>query len=515
MSKKIFLFLSGLILIVNAIRLPAQTTEPGIVKNEIQESAKSGLVYVIPIHGAMMDQGLPYFIKRSIESAKKEKAALIIFEIDTPGGAVDVTTEISTAILNASPITTVAYIVLKDNEGMGAISGGVLVSISCDKIIMQSGTAIGASEVVGAEAHQEKYTSAVGAIMRARAESKGHSTNLVMAMVDKELEVKEVKVDGRRTFLTPVEINDLVQQGKSVEIIKTVIEKGKLLTLTAREAKEYGLCSAIMEKLEEIPPLYRITNPIFKEASSTWSEDLVMFLTNPLVAAILMMVGMLAVGISLYAPGFGVPEGLAITCFLIIFFGNYLVGLAEAIEIVLFILGILLLTVELFVLPGFGVAGIGGIILILVSLVLSMQNFTLPDPQIAPWQVEILQKNVLIVAGSFFAALVTFLLLLKFLPNTPFLSRLVLRTEEQTQSGFTITLPEQETFIGQKGTALTTLRPSGKIKIGEKLLDAVADGEFVEKNETVEVIRTEGTHLVVTKHFRLIGGQDTKPPDKI
>lgn len=467
----------------------------------LDSTSNEKLVYVIPVKGPIMDRGIAYFVKRAVKIAKANKADLIIIEIDTPGGAVTISKDeytmgVVNAIEDASPIPTVAYV------AKHALSAGVLISISCDKIVMQPDGVIGASEVivVGGESqqHQEKYTSAFRAIYKAKAEKKGYPVNLIISMVDKDMEVLEVRVNGIRDFLTPSEIERAKNEGKTVQTIGQIVAPGKLLTLTAKDALNYGLAMAIAKKREDIPQIYGWTKATFREIFPTWSEHLVIFLTSPAVTAILIMIGMIAVWMAFKMPGSGVAEIIAITAFLLVFFGHYLVGLAEVTEILIFLGGLILLAVEIFLTPGFGVIGLCGIALIIISLILCMQGFTLPSRE-RPWEWQVLQRNFAIVAISIGLALPLFLLLVRLIPGTPYFKELILKTEERDTDGFTISLADSHALLGQQGIVFTDLRPSGKIQIGEKLVDVVSDGEYIKKGETVKVLRIEGQRIIVTK----------------
>ncbi|MBI4834323.1 MAG: nodulation protein NfeD [Planctomycetes bacterium] len=463
---------------------------------------KEVLICVIPIKGPIMDRGLPHFIKRAVEQAKEVGAKLIIFEINTPGGAVSIGDEeytmgIVKGIENSLPVTSVAYV------ANAAISAGVLISIACDKIIMQPDATIGAAEVIVGSGdtphpHQAKYTSAFEAIMKAKAEKKGYPYNLVAAMVNRNLAVHQVKINNSQiAYLTEEEIKQVKAEGKDIAVIKRIGKPDEPLTLTASEAKEYGLISAIVSKRDEIPGLFGIKDFTFREMEPTWSEDLVIFLTNPLVSGILIMVGLIAVWMSFKAPGMGVPETLAVVCFLLIFFGHYLAGLAEVTEALIFFLGLALLAVEVFIIPGFGVTGIAGIILILVSLVLSMQDFTVPSSDL-PWQWRIFWNNLSVVIISSVSAMVIFIFIVRLIPYSPYLNRLVLKAEETSSEGFTSS-DDYHKLIGSTGIVLSYLRPAGKIRIGEELIDVVTEGEFIEQGKPVKVIKVEGNKIIVEK----------------
>ncbi|MFA5793693.1 MAG: NfeD family protein [Candidatus Brocadiia bacterium] len=491
--KKILAVLFLMLLVGLPVAWSAPDNAPASPTNT---SSVKQLVYVIPIKGAIMDWGLNYFVKRSIETAKSNNAALIIFDIDTPGGRVDISIELCNIIENAAPITTVAYV------DKWAVSAGSLISIAADKIIMKDGAIIGSAEVVGAPVgHEEKYASVMRTEFKARAQKKGYPHNLMMAMVDKDMEVFEVKVDGKRDFLTRDEIKNLSMQGKEVAEIGLVIGKGKLLNLTARDALNYGLATAIKDNRDEIPALFDIKSFKITEASQTWSEYLVAFLADQTVTLILVAVGLIAGYSAFQMPGTGLLEAIAVLCFGIIFFSQYLVGLAQVTEILLFILGIGLIGVEIFLLPGFGVAGISGAILIFVSLILSMQNFTLPDIEKAPWQWTILQHNFVTVGAALIISIVILIIIARFLPSMPIFNRMILPTALATPAGITVSGIDAGTLVGNKGIVLTDLRPSGKIRLdnSEETLDVVTDGDFINKGESVVIDAVEGSRIVVRK----------------
>ena len=501
----VLVLLIGGILIINA-----QTTAISHTENTNITPGKTALVYVVPIKGPIIDK-VPYFIRAATADAKKEGAGLIIFEINTPGGAVSIGDEeytmgIVKAIENAAPITTVAFV------ANAAISAGVLISISCDRIVMQPDGTIGAAEpIVGSGSepspHQAKYNSAFEAILKAKAQKKGYQANLIAAMVNRNLKVIQVRINDRDLdFLTEEEINQAKLEGKDVVDIKRIGKPDEPLTLTAFEAKEYGIASALVNQRSEIPALFGIKEFRFKEAIPTWSEYLVMWLTSPIVSGILILAGLIAAGMALKAPGMGLPEAIAILCFGLIFFGHYLVGMAEFTEILIFIAGVGLLAVEIFILPGFGVFGIGGIVLIFISLILAMQGFTIPDVKDAPWQLETLQKNFIVVGLSFSLAVIIFILFIRYVSSVPFFHHLVLSADEKTDAGFSSVKIDTPSFLGKKGIVFTALRPVGKITILDsagketsETIDAVTEGDFINKGETVVIINIDGSRIVVER----------------
>ena len=492
------------ILIISGPAIYAQDQVISASQTTSVSPTQPALIYVVPIKGPIMDKGMAYFIRHSVELAKEEKAALIIFEIDTPGGAVgggeEYTIGICNSIDRASPISTVAYIT------HWAWSAGSLVSIATDKIVMKQVASIGSAEVVGAEEHQEKYTSAIRTEFKARAEKKGYSANLMMAMVDKDLEVHEVLVDSVRQFLTPQEIQEARNSGKLVEEVKLIIASGKLLNLSAGDALKYGLASAIKDERSEIPPLVGITNFRFKEVTPTWSEHLVMYLTSQVVSGILILAGLLAAYMAYQTPGTGLMEGIAVFCFALVFFGHYLIGLAEITEILLFILGMGLIGVEVFLFPGFGVFAISGAILVLVSLIMSMQGFVIPDMKGAPWQLVTLERNFIVVGLAFSLSLIIFVIMVRFLPSVPFFRHLILSADVKTSAGFSSVAMDAAPLLGKKGLVFTALRPVGKIAVlddkgrqTDQNLEVVTEGDFINKDETVVIIQIDGSRIVVER----------------
>jgi membrane-bound serine protease (ClpP class) len=487
--------------------LPATPTGQADVITPAPVARPNSLVYVVPIKGEIMDRGIAYFVHHAVERAKEDNAALIIFEIDTPGGAVgegeEYTMGICASIQNASPISTVAYVT------QWAMSAGSLISISADKIIMRSGSVIGAAEVIAGGSnmaeHQGKFTQAIAKQFKSIAQKKGYPPNLAMAMVDRNLEVKEVIVDGKKEFLTPQEIQELPGT-RSIEIIKTVTTKDQPLALSALDAKDYGFASAILETRAEIPPFFGINNPTFKQVTPTWSEALVMYITSPVVSSILILAGLLAAWMALKMPGFGVPEITAIVCFGLVFFGHYLVGLAQATDVLIFILGLGLVAVEILLLPGFAIFGVTGAILMVAGLILSMQGFVIPDIKTAPWQVEILQRNLITVGLAFATAFALFIIFIRYLKSVPVFHKLILSAEVRSESGFVSVAKDDSALVGTKAIVFSTLRPAGKITLLDSRgretdhnIDAVTEGNFIDKGEMVVITEVDGSRIVVEK----------------
>jgi len=288
-------------------------------------------VYFVPIKG-VIDLGLSAFVKRALTEAKDNNAKAVILEIDTFGGRVDAAVEICDALEETKPITTVALI---DDQ---AWSAGALISLACDKIIMSPGSSIGSAEPrqMGGggdkdELTDEKAVSAIRAKFKALAEQNNHPVNLALAMVDKDFEVKQVKVKGETKILTSTEIDDLkVQYGeKEIQVIKTINPKGKLLNLTAKEAKSLGLAQEILDNRAAVLNYLGERGSKTVETSLSWSELLVRFITHPMISPLLLTLGFLGLFFELKIPGWGLSGTLGV-----VFLGLFFWGIGALLDLV-------------------------------------------------------------------------------------------------------------------------------------------------------------------------------------
>jgi membrane-bound serine protease (ClpP class) len=466
-----------------------------------QVSNPTPSVVLVPVTGEIDVKNLA-LVLRAVREIKSRPPSLVIFEIDTPGGRIDHMLTMGEEIMSLAPIPTVAYVRPMGTGGItgGAWSAGAYLAICCKKLYMYPGTVIGAATPVaetseGVKPVEEKYVSAFREKFRARAEQNGYPPNLAAAMVDKDLEVFEVVVDGHKQYLTAGEMEKLKDQGKIFDWPKVPFDsKEKLLTLTDRQVVDTGM-GKIAENLGTIYQDARLASPAEITISASWSEHLAGFVTSGIVSTILLVVGILGIWIELKTPGFGVPGVLGVLSFALLLFGHHLAGLAQVPHMLLFALGILLVLVELIWFPGVGWFAISGAVCAFAGLVLSLQGFIVPDVQGAPWQTDVLLSSMGRTGVAFLVAGVGFFSLLRFLPKVPMFGRLVLQAElsgsAPSQAGET---PRLE---GRRGHALTPLRPSGKVDIDGSVFDVVADGEFVAVGEPVEVLRTEGIRIVV------------------
>ena len=462
-------------------------------------------VYVVPIQGEI-DRALMVFIRRSIQQAVEAETPAIIFEIDTFGGRVDSALQITTLIGSVEDALTVAYI--PANPAMTGVSwsAGALISFSCQAIYMAPGTSIGAAAPVfqspeGMEMAPEKVVSAVRTQMAALAEKNGYSKAVAQAMVDSDVELLEVFLDGERRLISREELPDLEMEARESGLIletgKTISREGKLLSLTAGEMEEYGISSGSPASQEALLTFLGLGDTEIVALEASVPDQIISAITGSVLTSLLVLVGLIALYLEITSPGFGVPGTIAIICFAIVFLGSSMLGTVASLELLLFLLGVVLLAVEIFLIPGFGVAGISGIILIVFSLVLSRQDFIWPE---FSWQWDQFQSNLLMVGLTLLGSIAIFALILKFFPHAPLFKRLILTSVQSNQEGFVVQEPNAASLlVGRRGVSLTSLRPAGKAEIDEQVVQVETEGEFVDKGQDVEVIEVSGNRIVVRR----------------
>jgi len=410
------------------------------------------VVYRIPVTGTI-ENGLAPFVARALKEASQAKAAAAILDLDTPGGRVDAAERIVDAV-RASPIPVYAFV------NPRAFSAGAFIALAASGIYMTPGGVIGAATPVDGSGTKapEKYVSAMRAEFRALAEANGLDPRVAEAMVDESIEIPNLK------------------------------PAGKLLTLSTGEAIQVGFAKAEARDFEAMLAAVNLSGATVMQISPNWAELVVRFLTNPIVSPLLLSLGMLGLIFEIKAGAFGLG-GLVSLSALGLFFGSHLLlGLAGWEEVLLLGVGLIALGVEVFLLPGFGVAGVLGIILIASSMLLALIGS-------APTGADVLQAAAVLGAALVVTIAVVFGWL-RHLPNSTRWSGLLLRHSTQASEGF-ISAPQRSELIGRAGVALTDLRPSGTAVFDEERLDVVTEGEFVKSGSGVTVLRSDGYRHVV------------------
>ncbi len=401
-------------------------------------------------------------VEKALEDAKDKKADIIVVHINTFGGTLDDADKIRTAFLQCeTPVW--AFV---DNN---AASAGALIAISCDSIFMHSGSSMGAATVVNqtGEVQPDKYQSYMRSMMRTTAEATGRRPDIAEAMVD-----PDVKVPG-------------------------ISDSGKVLTFTTTEAMRYGYCQAQVENLQELLAHAGVEKYVVHEQRYTFIQKTIGFLVSPAISALLIMMIIGGIYFELQSPGIGFPLIIALLGALLYFAPLYLEGLASHWEILLFVVGLALLILELFVFPGFGVCGISGIICMVTGLTCSMIGNIGFDFSHVP--TILIGKRFVVVLLAITTALPLCLWLGKKLFEGNAFGGLALNEVQDTKEGFSVATADMERLIGTAGIAATILRPAGKVNVGGKVYDAVAQIGYIEKGTAVRVIGYENQSLVVEK----------------
>ncbi|MHC2995311.1 MAG: ATP-dependent Clp protease proteolytic subunit [Candidatus Atribacteria bacterium] len=427
-NRKIFVIFITLFTIISLIILNTYA-------NETDE------VYLIYIKGTI-DLGLSSYVQRALEEAILNKAKAVILEVDTFGGRVDAAVQIRDKIIKLN-IPSVAYIKNR------AWSAGALIALSAKYILMDKSASIGAAEPRPAD---EKTISALRAEFTSTAQSRGRPEDLAAAMVDKDIE------------------------------IENVIEKDKILTLNAEQAIKLNIADNIVLNNEEVLNFLNLRDAKIVHIYPNWAENVSRFVTNPAVSSLLLSIGFLGLIIEFWTLGWGIAGTIGIISLSLFFGGHIIVGLAGLESIILFLIGFFLLLAELFLIPGFGLAGIGGIIAIIASIFITFG--------------DIIQAtySILIALGLSIAG---FFLLIRFIPSTRAWRKFILFTQQEKELGYTVGTKDLKRLIGKEGIAITPLRPSGIVEVNGKKLNVITRGEYIESNTKIRIISVEGNKIVV------------------
>ncbi|WP_018336270.1 NfeD family protein [Butyricimonas synergistica] len=416
-------------------------------------------------------------VKKSFDRATEGRADYILIHMNTYGGMVVYADSLRSLILNyPKPVW-----VFIDNN---AASAGALISIACDKIYMREGANIGAATVVNqtGEAMPDKYQSYMRSMIRATAQAHGKDTVVengkTIVRWHRDPRIAEAMVDERIA-------------------VKGVSDSGKILTFTPHEAMQHGYCDGIAENVPEVIQKEGITNYELHEYRPTTMDKVIGFLISPIMQGLLIMVIIGGIYFELQTPGVGFPLAAAVTACLLYFAPLYLEGFANYVEIILFGVGLILLLLEIFVIPGFGVAGILGIVCIVASLALSgIDDFTfefLPD-----FVGAIIRSLFFVISCSLISVFASIWLSRKLFGSRRL--NFALHAEQKVEEGFVgvdMTVKEE---VGKEGVAFTDLRPAGKVEINDDVYDAVSNtGAFIQKGTRVKVIKYQAGQVYVEK----------------
>lgn len=414
--------------------------------------AQAPLVYRIPVTG-VVENGLAPYVARSLREAEAAGAAAAFLDIDTPGGRVDAAERIADAVRGAG-IPVYAFV------NPRAYSAGALIAISTNGIYMRPGAVIGAATPVDGQGTKasEKMVSAMRAEFRSMAEQRGLDPQLAEAMVDENVE------------------------------IPGVVRKGQLLTLSTNEAVKLKFAKA--QVADQAAFLQEIGHPRAQVVTTetNWAEQIVRFLTNPLVAPMLLSLGILGLVFEIKTGAFGLGGILSLTSLGLFFGSSFILGLAGWEEVLLLGLGAIALAVEVFVLPGFGVAGVLGTLAIVGAMALALLGGQ-------PTTGDVTQA-LAVLGASLFITMVVIYAWLRHLPNSGRFRGLLLQGAVNKSEGF-ISAPNRIDLVGRDGVAVTDLRPSGTARVGEERIDVVTEGEYLPQGSKVQVVQSDGYRHVV------------------
>lgn len=417
-------------------------------------------VYVIPIDDEINSTTWRQ-VRQGCNAATRQNADILLIHLNTYGGAVLYADSIRTALLNY-PRPTVAFI---DNN---AASAGALISVACDSIYMRPGASIGAATVVDGQGQQmpDKYQSYMRATMRATAEAKGRNPIIAEAMVDSRVE------------------------------IPGLIDSTRVLTFTASEARKWGFSEGEADNIDQLlRERMSIDDYNITTYNATFWDYLIGFLTNPAFQAVLIMLIIGGIYFELQSPGMGFPSAAALIASVLYFMPLYIEGIAEPWVILMFAVGLILLILELIVIPGFGIAGISGIVLMLVALfaaLLDEFNFTFELYHSQEVTDALMTVSIGLLLALILICFCVWKLGYSFIPN-----KIGLTKEQRVEDGYIGVSMEPVRLVGMIGTTVTVLRPSGKVKINGIIYDAISLHDFIESDTSVEVVRYENAQIYV------------------
>lgn len=403
--------------------------------------AQSDTIYYIPVRGEI-NPAMASFISNQLDTAYHEGASIVVLEISTLGGRVASALDISESII-ASGIPTVAYI-----EGK-AISAGVLVAISAEKVVMAPGSSIGSAETIP---YNEKNISFWTGELKKVAELRDRDAQVIAAMADRDIEIPDL------------------------------VGKDKLLNLSTEKAVELGIADAAISTRQELNHWLGLGTIRTVVVEESYQVKLAKMITGTAVSSILLTLGLGGTVAELFIPGFGLPGTIGLLSFGLFFAGNMLAGYAGWSAIILFMIGVVLLLVELTI-PGFGFPGIGGILSIFASIFMA--------------SVSAIQA-VISLTTAVVLSIVLAVLLFKYAPRSKYFDRLILSTLQRAEEGY-IGMRDFAPLIGREGLAVTPLRPVGTADFGGERIDVITLGDYIQMGESIKVLKVEGNRVIVSK----------------
>ncbi len=456
----------------------------------------------IPLEGPLDNVMVSYLTKR-VEQAREEKANLLILQINSPGGNDTVTDRLADLVAGIKDMKTVAYI---EDRAVGLAA---LLPLACRDIVFKKGSRMGdvRQVITGRNGPLHDLSGGQIAGLAGKAEVwarlRGHPEAVARAMVDPDTEILEA-IDSKTGASRLILRTDVAAEPARYQVIRTRKEPGSVLTIEADEAESYGRLGRVVNNAEELKDLYGLHGRDIRIEGPGWVDSFVDFLTEPIVSWVLLFLGVFMMVVELKLPGIGLPGIVSALAFLLFFWSHYLSGTADQLEIILFLIGLVCLSVELFVFPGMAIFGMCGILLMLCSIVMASHTFIWPTQD---YEYRELGYTLLQVTGMLIAVGAGAAILARYIPSLPLFNRMILKPEPWTPVEGDEAAPrpvvegyESLSFlVGETGRSTTPLRPTGKARFGNLQIDVMASGSFVEPDTLVEVVDVQGARVIVKK----------------
>jgi membrane-bound serine protease (ClpP class) len=460
---------------------------------------------LIRIEGPLTPR-LEQYLHRKLDDAKDSGADLVVIEIESPGGYLTTSQQMAEYLRdNVTWARTVAFVPKQ------ALSGAAILALGCDEILLAPTALIGDAGAIYQDEYgmfqyvEAKIVSDFAEWVRVMAESNGHSPALAEAMVDRNKVVYHAvnPQSGESKIVSEVEARKLRKEpGWQVEQVRES-EEGRFLELNGNRAVELGLAADLASSRNDVRHRFGLPDD-FTVYEETWVDKVVYVLNWPLVTGLLLVIGMVAIYIELSAPGISIGGLIGGLCFALFFWSRFFGGTSGWLEVILFVAAIVFIAVEVFVIPGWGIAGITGLLLLVVSVVMAGQSFLIPTTS---REYSVVGNSLLVVLGSGASFIVVAMVLSRHLGSLPVFNKLVLKPPTAAESKSEIVASESDKSpaprvtdgitVGDWGTAYSPLRPSGLATFGEEMVDVVADGSFVDKGQQIRVIEVRGNRVVV------------------
>jgi membrane-bound serine protease (ClpP class) len=443
----------------------------------------------VDLHGPVHRQAVNWILRSLEDHQRRGDCNLLVLHINSGGGDLEQSRRLAEYLTGISKtIRTIAFV---DQQ---ARSDAALIALACDELVMHPEAMLGGP----GEAHLDrKELSAIQAALPEIFAARGRDWSLPLALMDPDVEVHRFRhpVSGEVRYLSAEELQGQAgmenwqRDGQPLELGHGV---------SGSRAEELELVRATAENIEELKTHYRLEGEL-RQVKPNWALGLIEWLADPRIAGVLLFVGWFALMFEMSTPGVSAPGFIAVVCFLLYFWSQFLHGTAGWLEILLFVGGLACLCVEIFLLPGMGIFGLGGAAMVIISIVLASQTFVLPTNA---YQLRQFPISLLMVAAGMAGGVASIYVIRRFLPDTPYFNRMLLSPplpEERAALSRREALATWDHLLHKRGVTTTPLVPAGKVQFGDELVDCISNGELVAKGTPVIVEEVIGSRVVVRK----------------